>query len=287
MPTVRNGPLVGLGAQLVLLAVLAGTVGVGAAGLLVGATYGVVTGALLTRGLRRADATRLGPADRVTLTRAMLVGAVTALTVDAFRRPAPVALLVTLTAVALLLDWVDGRVARRTGTVSALGARFDMEVDAFLLMVLCAYVAPDAGAWVLTLGGMRYAFVAAGWALPWMRGTLPPRPWRKVVAATQGVVLAVAAAGLLPGWATRLLLAAALVLLVESFGRDVRWLWRHRAARPRPVRSPAPVAADAAAAAVAEAARVAARRAPVGAIATRPPAVVAGGAPAPTDRWLR
>ena len=31
---------------------------------------------------------------------------------------------------------VDGRVARCTGTVSRLGARFDMEVDAVLILVL-------------------------------------------------------------------------------------------------------------------------------------------------------
>ena len=43
--------------------------------------------------------------------------------------------------VALALDGVDGQVARRTGTVSALGARFDMEVDAFLVLVLSVHVA--------------------------------------------------------------------------------------------------------------------------------------------------
>ena len=37
---------------------------------------------------------------------------------------------------ALALDGVDGQVARRTGTASELGARFDMEVDAFLILVL-------------------------------------------------------------------------------------------------------------------------------------------------------
>ncbi|MGK5741050.1 CDP-alcohol phosphatidyltransferase family protein [Micromonospora sp. URMC 103] len=232
MGTVRTGPWVGLAAQVVLLAVLAGTVGVGGAGWLAGAGYGVVSGVALARGLRRAGSRRLGPADRVTLGRSVLVGAVAALVADGLAgRPAPVALLVTLAAVALALDAVDGRVARRTGTASALGARFDMEVDAFLLLVLSARVAPAAGAWVLAIGGMRYAFVAAGWALPWMRGTLPPRLWRKVVAATQGVVLA--AAVVLPAAPATLLLGVALALLVESFGRDVLWLWRHRPLRPR------------------------------------------------------
>ena len=40
-----------------------------------------------------------------------------------------------LASVALILDGVDGKVARRTRNASAFGARFDMEVDAFLILV--------------------------------------------------------------------------------------------------------------------------------------------------------
>lgn len=229
MPTVRSGPLIGLGGQVVLLAVLARTVGLGAAGWLAGLAFGLVLCALLDRGLRGAD---LGPADRVTLLRATLVGGVTALTVDSITRPAPVAVLVALAAAALSLDWVDGRVARSTGTVSAFGARFDLEVDAFLLLVLGAYVAGPVGGWVLAIGAMRYAYVAAGLTLPWLRGPLPPRHWRKVVAATQGVALVVAAAGVLPPPLVSAALAASLALLVESFGRDVGWQWQRRRAVP-------------------------------------------------------
>ena len=57
---------------------------------------------------------------------------------------------------------------------------------------------------------------------------LPPRHWRKVVAATQGSVLAVAAADILPSLVTRAALLAALALLAESFGRDVWWLRSRR-----------------------------------------------------------
>ena len=74
--------------------------------------------------------------------------------------------LVGLTSLALVLDAVDGRVARGTETVSALGGRFDMEVDAFLIFVLSVYVAQSVGVWVLALGAARYVFVAAGWLLP-------------------------------------------------------------------------------------------------------------------------
>ena len=228
---VRTGMAIGLIAQLALLIALAATVSLGPLGWLVGTSCGMVTNLLLARGLIRAGAVGMGPADKVTLTRATLVGGIAALIADSFGGPISVPTLVALSSVALILDAVDGWVARRTGTVSPLGARFDMEVDAFLILVLSMYVAPVTGDWwVLTIGAARYVFVAVGWLQPWLRGSLPPRYWRKVVAATQGIVLTIVAAGLLPGWLNTLALAAALALLAESFGRDVWWLWRRRPA---------------------------------------------------------
>jgi phosphatidylglycerophosphate synthase len=100
-----------------------------------------------------------------------------------------------------------------------------MEVDAFLLLVLSTFVAQRLGAWVLAIGLMRYVFVAAGWVFPWLRRQLPPRYWRKVVTAVQGIALAIAASALLPGIDV-VLVGLALALLVESFGRDVIWLVR-------------------------------------------------------------
>jgi phosphatidylglycerophosphate synthase len=220
--TVRTDAVVGLVAQVAVLAILASTVGLGPVGWLAGLAYGVVTLVLLR-------SARLGPADQVTLARATLVGGVTALVADSLTRPEPVAVLVPLAAVALALDAVDGWVARRTNTVSRLGARFDMEVDAFLILVLSVFVADRLGAWVLAIGLMRYAFAAAGWVVPWMGTELPPRYWRKFVAATQGIVLVVGASGLPPRPAAITVVAVGLGLLVESFGRDVGWLWHHRA----------------------------------------------------------
>jgi len=222
--TVRSGPLVGLFAQVVLLIGLAGTVGLGAAGWLAGLAYGAVTCAALALALRRSGDGALRPANRVTLARATLVGAVAALVADS----GPVRVLVGLAVAALVLDFVDGQVARRTGTVSPLGARFDMEVDASLILVLSVQDARHFGAWVLAIGLMRYAFVVATWVLPWLRAPVPPRYWRKVVAAVQGIVLVVAAAGVLPAPLMTAALLAALALLVESFGRDVVWLWQRR-----------------------------------------------------------
>jgi phosphatidylglycerophosphate synthase len=231
---VQAGPAVGLIALSGLLVALAETVGLGVAGGLVGVTCGVVLNGTLAEGLNRSGAARLGPADRVTLTRGTLVCGVAALVADSFVRATPVAPLVALSTVALLLDAVDGWVARRTRTASPLGARFDLEVDAFLILVLSGYVARSVGPWVLAIGAARYLFVAAAWLLPWLREPLPPRYWCKVVAAIQGVVLAVAAAGLLPRLVAETALVVALALLAESFGRQVWTLWRARAVRPDP-----------------------------------------------------
>jgi phosphatidylglycerophosphate synthase len=224
-PPSRAGELTGgLVAAVALLAALSITVGLGAAGWTVGGAVPLATVLLLERGLRHSGEASLGPANAVTYARSLLVAAVTALAVSS----GPTSVIVVLTAVALALDAVDGTVARRTGSVSALGARFDMEVDAFLLLALCVVAAREVGAWVLAIGLLRYAFVGAGLLLPWLTAPLPARFSRKAVAAAQGVVLLTAVSGVLPPGATVAALAAALAALCWSFGRDVLWLAVHR-----------------------------------------------------------
>src|SRR4051794_37974793 len=206
----RAGPATGLLAQLLLLGVLRETVGLGAIGWLVGVACAVTIAALLARGLARTPGSRLGAASRVTLARATLAVGVAALVADSFTRDTPVALLVALAALALVLDAVDGWVARRTDTATALGARLDGEVDAFLILALSVYVAPVLGVWVVAIGAARYLFLAGEWLAPWMRAPLPPRRWRKAVAALEGIVVTVAAADVLPRALMQAVLAVAL-----------------------------------------------------------------------------
>ena len=232
LQAVRVFPATGLIAQVLLVAALAATVGLGRAGWVVGVACGVTASAALAGALSRYPSHRLSPADWVTLARATLAVGIAALVTDSFARPAPVALLVTLAAVALVLDAVDGAVARGSRRASALGARLDGEVDAFLILVLSVYVARSVGAWVFAIGAARYAFLLGEWLLPWMREPLPPRYWRKVVTATVGIVLTVAAADVLPRAPVAAALVAALALLGESLGRDVWWLRGRRDAAP-------------------------------------------------------
>jgi phosphatidylglycerophosphate synthase len=262
----RLGPTAGILAQFIVLGVLAATIGLHATGWVAGTAFAVVTWAAVTRALNRSGMRGLGPANAVTLARATLVGGVTALVADAtalfadataavahavrgamsdtvagaasaaLPTPDPVipsgslAVLVGVAAVALVLDAVDGQVARRTGSSTPLGARFDMETDAFLILVLSVFVASSLGWWVLAIGALRYFFVAAAWALAWLKGPLPPRFSRKTVAAVQGIVLVVASAGVLPTPLAIAVVGTSLALLIWSFARDIHWLWTVRPA---------------------------------------------------------
>ncbi|HEY3735218.1 MAG TPA: CDP-alcohol phosphatidyltransferase family protein [Streptosporangiaceae bacterium] len=226
LPTIRLATILGMLATAVLLAIVSATAGLGFAGWIAGLAAGSAATALLVTARKRSDQPSMHPADWVTLTRALLIAGVAGLVTDSFVRPAPVTALVTLSTVALVLDAVDGQVARRTGTATPLGARLDGEVDAFLILLLSIAVSQDYGSWVLIIGAARYALLLAGWLIPWLAAPLPPRYWGKVVAAVQGIVLTVAASGV-PGRLVGITaVAAALLLLIESFGRNVIWLYR-------------------------------------------------------------
>jgi phosphatidylglycerophosphate synthase len=211
-----------------LLTLLSAFVGLRGPGWFAGTAFALGLYTTLAVGLHRAGMRTLGPANQVTLARATLVGGVAALVADSFERPAPVGVLVLLGVVALALDGVDGKVARLTGSTTRLGARFDMEVDAFLIFVLSVYVARPLGTWVLAIGLMRYAFVAASWVLPWLNRPLPPSLARKAVAAAQGIALVAAASGMWHGVADVAIVVLALGSLSWSFGRDIAWLSRTR-----------------------------------------------------------
>ena len=230
MLTVHQGVRFGLVAQATVLAGVAGAGDLSTVGALAGVVYAAVVVGLLARALGRSGAGTMGPADLVTLLRAVLVGGIAALVADSFAGPVPVGALTALAVVALVLDAVDGRVARYTRTVSAVGARFDMEVDSVLVLLLSVYVADSLGPWVLVIGSAHYVLVVARRGLPWLRAPVPPRYWCKVVAAAQGIVLVAAATGALPRLVVVLALGVVAALLVESFGREVWWLWRRHQA---------------------------------------------------------
>lgn len=176
----------------------------------------------------------LGAANRVTVVRGALVSVVAAtLLFPAVLRHDALSIAV-LCAIALLLDGVDGWVARRTGNASAFGARFDMELDAFFILVLCVMVVmlDKAGPWVLAIGAMRYLFVLAMRFLPWLAASLPASFRRKLVCVVQVASLLLCLLPFVTPPLSASMLALALALLTLSFAQDVRWLFLHAAGQP-------------------------------------------------------
>ncbi|MSO45619.1 MAG: CDP-alcohol phosphatidyltransferase family protein [Acidobacteria bacterium] len=172
---------------------------------------------------------RLGPANRVTIIRALLV-TLTAALIGEPVTPRVAGAAVAAGTVVALLDGVDGWLARRSRMASAFGGRFDMETDALLIMVLSVLVwqHDKAGAWILAAGLMRYAFVAAGWMLPWMAGPLTPTRRAKTVAVLSLVGLSLALAPFVAPPLSTLVAGMTLASLMWSFAVDVRRLWRQR-----------------------------------------------------------
>ena len=171
----------------------------------------------------------VGPANRVTLGRAALAVPLAALLFLPALDAAVRWWIVGVSTSVLVLDGVDGAVARRTGARTRFGARFDMEVDAALILVLALLVwrSDRVGAWVVLLGAMRYLFVAAAKLRPELGADLPESRRRKVVCVIQGVVLLVALGPIVSRPVAVWAVAAGLAALAYSFAVDVLWALRN------------------------------------------------------------
>jgi len=184
--------------------------------------------------------TRVGPANQATLFRAAIAALMAGLIGGSPLEPALAGGIAGLAGLAMLLDGLDGWLARRGGWQSQFGARFDMEVDAFLILTLATLVwlSGKTGGWVLLSGALRYGFIAAGLALPWLNQPLPPRRRRQTICVIQTAVLVGCLTPLVTApWATGLA-AGALALLILSFTLDVFWLARQGKPPNPAIRSP-------------------------------------------------
>jgi phosphatidylglycerophosphate synthase len=188
-----------------------------------------IGGLLMLQGLRGYHPfDRLGAANHITMARGVLVILLVGLIGMGAAPPLQWAAL-CIAAVASALDGVDGWAARQTQMSSAYGARFDMETDALLILVLTvlAWQFGKVGLWVLASGLMRYVFVAASLLFAWLRRPLPASRRRKTAAVAQTIALLVALAPFVPPKISGSLCAGALAVLAWSFLLDIAWLRRH------------------------------------------------------------
>ena len=185
---------------------------------------GVLTFAAMPPTLRE----NFGLANGITLCRAVLVAFLAAFIGFLTAEDSLAWMLVVVAMLAFALDGLDGAVARRKETCSHFGARFDMEVDALLLLVLSIllYDSGNLGAWVLLIGGMRYGFIAAGLLWRPLQTPLPPRARRRYICGLQVVALTACLAPPVDWVLANLVAGGALAALSLSFLIDVVWLVR-------------------------------------------------------------
>ncbi|EAU42420.1 GTP cyclohydrolase [Fulvimarina pelagi HTCC2506] len=183
---------------------------------------------LAAAGLRNHPHGRFGAANVITVFRAALTAIVAASLIEAgqLRYEGDTAFswaVAGLVVLALLLDGVDGYAARRNGTQSSFGERFDMEVDALLILLLSllAFVSGKAGAFVILLGAMRYAYLAIHALLPRLPSDLSPSLVRKAVCVIQVSALCLIVTPLVNPPTSSVIALGALILLGASFGRDL------------------------------------------------------------------
>jgi phosphatidylglycerophosphate synthase len=199
----------------------------------VGGIYAVKAGAIFSIVMivalgflpRHHPFARFGPANQITTIRAMLVALVAAL-IGEPRFPIVAAGAAAASLVISALDGVDGWLARRHRIASSFGARFDMEVDALLILALAILVAEfgKAGRWVILSGLLRYVFVAAGHYWPRLRAPLVPSRRRQAICIVQILALTVAIVPAIQPPVSTVIAATALAALAWSFLVDTRWL---------------------------------------------------------------
>ncbi|TMV87507.1 CDP-alcohol phosphatidyltransferase family protein [Thioclava sp. BHET1] len=176
---------------------------------------------------------RFGAANVVTALRAaatLVLGAM-ALMFDRF--PAEATRDVALGGIVVIaLDGVDGWLARRTGFASRFGARFDVEVDAALSVVLsvAAWQAGVAPLAIVALSLPYYLFSLARLLWPWLARPLVPSLARKAVCVIQMALPVFLLFFPVSYGMSALLTGAVITAILASFSRDLIYLAARRSA---------------------------------------------------------
>ena len=120
---------------------------------------------------------------------------------------------------AIAMDGLDGYLARRFKHMSIFGARFDMETDAFmvLLMSYLLYSRQLVGMWIILPGALRYIYQLLFSWLP--TSELPSKKIRSTIAVIFFISLSMGF--IMPRYLTLPLLFTSSILIVFSFSISI------------------------------------------------------------------
>lgn len=174
----------------------------------------------------RAEGGRFGAANTLTLGRFFIL----LFAASMLRELAP-AWVFMLFVSNVVLDVVDGRLARRRQEHSDFGAGFDAEVDSLFVLIAGLYftLVAGIGPWVLVAGLLRYVYQLGTCVLVDSEYVEPPSRVAKIMAGIVFVLLPTAVL-MNPPWQVATLAAATLTSLL-SFSISAARLLQHRRAR--------------------------------------------------------
>jgi phosphatidylglycerophosphate synthase len=152
---------------------------------IVGSTVSFLFFVVLIPKWKDFGSSRIGMANWITLTRLLIVFFV-------FTQAMYLSdlMLFGVILIVIIMDGVDGSVARKLGQSSDVGENLDMETDAFMVLVLSwlHFNNNDIGIWILLPGGFRYFY---GIAFFWFSNPplLPSKKIRSTIAVIYFVAL--------------------------------------------------------------------------------------------------
>ncbi|MBX2885660.1 MAG: CDP-alcohol phosphatidyltransferase family protein [Granulosicoccus sp.] len=199
--------------------------------ILVSAGIWLLVSALIVKEFHKYVHSGFGAANTVTSVRAMCAALLFGLipiaeSLQSMTNAGWMWLITVLAILTVMLDGLDGYLARKYNTQSTFGARFDMEVDALLALIIALFLwqSNKVGIWILGLGIMRYAFIAAAHWIEALRNELYPSRRRKVVCVIQLLALCSLLCPVIDTPHSTTIAALALICLALSFIIDIRWL---------------------------------------------------------------
>lgn len=160
---------------------------------------------------------RFGIANSLTLVRILSISSI-----GLIMPRVPAVAFVGIIALLFAADGIDGWIARSRNTVSSFGQTFDMEADAYLVMLLCVLLTTHnvAGYWVLIAGLWRYSYAAFIAVVP-ARGEMPRS---RLARFGHGILMVSLILAFLPVPALPLVAAVIAVATVTlSYARSLAW----------------------------------------------------------------
>ena len=137
---------------------------------------------------------------------------------------------IILALISLLLDGLDGFIARRYNDTSKFGELFDQESDNFLMFVLSIslYINKDIGLYVFLIPAYRYIFITLMTKYSWLKNTLPDSILRKSVCVMTTLLMIISHEVYFNEFIFNFIINLALFIITFSFSKDIIWLYRNK-----------------------------------------------------------